>query len=106
MARFWTEEKIQKLKTLWDNGGTGAEIAAVLGTTRNAVLGKVNRIGLSRNDGWPCKITVSGITKDIDGWSTLTGIPARTIRNRISRGWDRALAVTKPVRPIQRKEAA
>ncbi|ANW00670.1 GcrA family cell cycle regulator [Bradyrhizobium icense] len=46
----WTEERIETLKHLWDTGSSAAEIAAELGgLTRNAVLGKIFRLGLSES---------------------------------------------------------
>ena len=50
----WTYERIEKLKQLWDEGLTASRIAAELGeVTRNAVIGKAHRLGLSA--GWPQK---------------------------------------------------
>ncbi|PHQ69786.1 MAG: global cell cycle regulator GcrA-like protein [Sneathiella sp.] len=44
----WTDERIETLKKLWGSGKTAAEIADELGdVTRNAVIGKANRLGLS-----------------------------------------------------------
>ena len=44
----WTYERIEKLKKLWDEGLTASRIAAELGdVTRNAVIGKAHRLGLS-----------------------------------------------------------
>lgn len=45
----WTEERITLLKSLWASGKTAAEIAGQLGgaITRNAVIGKAHRLGLS-----------------------------------------------------------
>lgn len=44
----WTEERIELLKTLWGDGQSASQIAKVLGgVTRNAVIGKVHRLGLS-----------------------------------------------------------
>ena len=44
----WTHERIEKLKQLWDEGLTASRIAAELGeVTRNAVIGKAHRLGLS-----------------------------------------------------------
>ena len=44
----WTHERIERLKTLWEEGHTASRIAAELGeVTRNAVIGKAHRLGLS-----------------------------------------------------------
>ncbi len=44
----WTDEKVELLKKLWSNGLSASQIAAELGgITRNAVIGKVHRLGLS-----------------------------------------------------------
>lgn len=42
----WTEERIEDLKRLVAAGGSAAEIAAALHLSRNAVIGKVARLGL------------------------------------------------------------
>lgn len=48
-ASAWTDDRIDRLKTLWLEGRTAEQIAADLknGITRSAVLGKVYRMGLS-----------------------------------------------------------
>ncbi|MDR3497343.1 MAG: GcrA family cell cycle regulator [Ancalomicrobiaceae bacterium] len=44
----WTEERVEQLKKLWSDGFSASQIAAELGgVTRNAVIGKVHRLGLS-----------------------------------------------------------
>ena len=44
----WTEERISRLKKLWTEGKSASQIAATFGDiTRNAVIGKVHRLGLS-----------------------------------------------------------
>lgn len=44
----WTDERIELLKKLWAEGLSASQIAAELtGVTRNAVIGKVHRLGLS-----------------------------------------------------------
>jgi GcrA cell cycle regulator len=44
----WTDERIETLKKLWADGHSASQIAAELGgITRNAVIGKVHRLGLS-----------------------------------------------------------
>jgi GcrA cell cycle regulator len=44
----WTDERVETLKKLWAEGHSASQIAAELGgITRNAVIGKVHRLGLS-----------------------------------------------------------
>jgi GcrA cell cycle regulator len=44
----WTEERVGTLKKLWLDGLSASQIAKQLGgVTRNAVIGKVHRLGLS-----------------------------------------------------------
>ena len=44
----WTIERVARLKTLIDAGLSCAQIAYEIGVSRNAVIGKVNRLRLSR----------------------------------------------------------
>jgi GcrA cell cycle regulator len=44
----WTSERIELLKKLFDAGLSCSQIAGEIGTTRNAVIGKMHRLGLSR----------------------------------------------------------
>ena len=45
---MWTDERVELLKKLWTEGLSASQIAAELGgITRNAVIGKVHRLGLS-----------------------------------------------------------
>ena len=44
----WTDERVELLKKLWIDGLSASQIATELGNvTRNAVIGKVHRLGLS-----------------------------------------------------------
>jgi GcrA cell cycle regulator len=44
----WSSERIEQLRTLWRDGLSASQIAAVLGgITRNAVIGKAHRLGLT-----------------------------------------------------------
>ena len=44
----WTDERVELLKKLWSDGLSASQIAAEIGgVTRNAVIGKVHRLGLS-----------------------------------------------------------
>ena len=43
----WTDERIDRLKTMWEKGLTASQIAEDLGgVSRNAVIGKAHRLGL------------------------------------------------------------
>lgn len=44
----WTDERVETLKRMWAEGQSASQIAKELGgVTRNAVIGKVHRLGLS-----------------------------------------------------------
>ena len=48
----WTDERVEKLKKMWSEGQSASQIAKELGgVTRNAVIGKVHRLGLSNRNG-------------------------------------------------------
>ncbi len=45
----WTQEQVSTLKDLWNKGHSAGDIAQrINGFSRNAVIGKVHRLGLSR----------------------------------------------------------
>lgn len=48
----WTDERVETLKKMWGEGQSASQIAKELGgVTRNAVIGKVHRLGLSNRSG-------------------------------------------------------
>ncbi len=48
----WTDERVELLKKMWTEGQSASQIAKELGgVTRNAVIGKVHRLGLSNRVG-------------------------------------------------------
>ena len=48
----WTDERVETLKKMWGEGQSASQIAKELGSvTRNAVIGKVHRLGLSNRVG-------------------------------------------------------
>ena len=42
----WTEERLEKLKELWNKGLSISQIGEELDVSRNAIAGKVYRLGL------------------------------------------------------------
>ena len=50
----WTDDRVETLKKMWGEGQSASQIAKELGgVTRNAVIGKVHRLGLSNRTGSP-----------------------------------------------------
>ena len=48
----WSDDRVEQLKTLWTEGLSASQIARALGgVTRNAVIGKVHRLGLAGRAG-------------------------------------------------------
>ncbi|MDF1670368.1 MAG: GcrA family cell cycle regulator [Roseovarius sp.] len=48
----WSDERVELLKKMWGEGQSASQIAKELGgVTRNAVIGKVHRLGLSNRSG-------------------------------------------------------
>jgi GcrA cell cycle regulator len=55
----WTDERVELLRKLWLDGLSASQIASELsnGITRNAVIGKVHRLGLSGRAKAPAQAT-------------------------------------------------
>ncbi len=50
----WTDDRVETLKKMWGDGASASQIAKELGgVTRNAVIGKVHRLGLSNRNADP-----------------------------------------------------
>ncbi|MBR0879499.1 MULTISPECIES: GcrA family cell cycle regulator [Bradyrhizobium] len=48
MPLTWTDDRVEQLKKLWEAGLSASQMAAEIGNvTRNAVIGKIHRLGLS-----------------------------------------------------------
>ena len=58
----WSDERVAVLRKMWLEGNSASEIAKELGNiTRNAVIGKVHRLGLSNRD---TNISKAGVTAE------------------------------------------
>jgi len=49
--RGWTDERLDRLRLMWQDGKTAAAIAAELGVSRSGVLGKIFRLRLGAKAG-------------------------------------------------------
>lgn len=47
---YWNDNTVARAKALWTDGKSATEIAAELGTTRNTIIGKMNRMGLYKKE--------------------------------------------------------
>lgn len=84
----WTDERMEVLKRMWTEGFSGAQIAKKLGgITRNAVIGKIHRLGLAARakPSAPAKVGVR--------------VRAKVARRPRSSDTGRAVATTK-LRPL------
>jgi GcrA cell cycle regulator len=69
----WTDERVETLKRMWGEGQSASQIAKELGgVTRNAVIGKVHRLGLSNRAG--------GKDDEDEGTPAQVAAPAATVR--------------------------
>lgn len=60
----WTDERVELLKKMWGEGQSASQIAKELGgVTRNAVIGKVHRLGLSNRAGAGASAKAGGAAK-------------------------------------------
>ncbi len=69
----WTDERVKKLTLLWKSGNSASKIAVELGegVSRNAVIGKIHRLGLSeRGSGLGTKGTKKSSKHQSDNVST------------------------------------
>jgi GcrA cell cycle regulator len=74
-AELWTEDTIETLRRLALEGRSASAIAAALGTpSRNAVIGKANRIGIKLSGG-ACQYSAPGARRADVGQSRRAAMP-------------------------------
>ena len=80
----WNDERVAILKKMWLEGNSASEIAKELGNiTRNAVIGKVHRLGLSNRD---TNISKSGTSSTKAIKSVKRGRPPKVNKEQKKRG--------------------
>jgi GcrA cell cycle regulator len=83
MSRFWTAEKVERLRAEWMAGTAVNAIAALLGGSRNAVIGKAHRLELPMHPGslfHPDKARTPGAQKKL---AQRKPAPKRVRRRRV-----------------------
>ncbi len=75
MSEEWTSERVSALVALWEEGLPTSEIGRRLGVTKNAVVGKVHRLGLPKRQSpireKPKEVTIikmEGLTAGMCSW--------------------------------------
>jgi GcrA cell cycle regulator len=72
----WTDERIEQLRKLWENGMTASQIAEELGgVSRNAVIGKAHRLGLQSRPS-PVKSVEGAVASPIENERPAPAEPA------------------------------
>ncbi len=90
----WTDERVEMLKKMWNEGQSASQIAKELGgVTRNAVIGKVHRLGLSNRTGGVSAAKPAGDKAAKGKTSAKTGAKSATAADE---------APTRPVVPARR----
>ena len=79
----WDEKDVALLKKLWAAGRSAAQIARRLGCSRNAVCGRLTRLGLKRRHKPPtAKPEIRPVPKQRPAWVTAC---ARPVAKKVSR---------------------
>lgn len=86
----WTEERLETLKILWNEGLSISQIGQKLGVTRNAVAGKAHRIGLPKRQS-PISVSGTPARKKVKKVEELSELPLRLALRKIS--WSRSKCV-------------
>ncbi|MCO4847300.1 MAG: GcrA cell cycle regulator [Yoonia sp.] len=74
----WTDERVETLKKMWGEGQSASQIAKELGgVTRNAVIGKVHRLGLSNRAGSGGSAAAKAAPKEKPAAKVATKAPAK-----------------------------
>jgi len=71
MTFVWTDEAVERLKTLHSQGLSGAELAARLGSglTRSAIFGKLHRLGLTGRRSPATQVQASRLVSRASGFA-------------------------------------
>ena len=106
-AASWTEDRVGALKKLWLEGQSASQIAKTLGggVTRNAVIGKVHRLGLSGRaaPSQPARTTFRAATRPRPA-APAAPVQAPSAPRRIEAVAPRPVMVAQPVAPAPAPE--
>ena len=76
----WTDERVELLRKLWSEGLSASQVAAELGAgiTRNAVIGKIHRLGLAERakSAVSTRPRVAKVTRQVSQTRNAVAVPA------------------------------
>lgn len=96
MATGWDSNMLKKLKALVGKGLSTAEMGKKLGMSKNAVVGKLNRLG------WNAKATDAAPKKSTKAESAKTTTAKKTSEKQIAK---KTVKKAAPVKPVAKKVA-
>lgn len=98
--KMWTDEETQLLRVMWSKGLSASKIGAEIGFTRNAVIGRLNRLKASG------ELFDHGVVKPAPKAARPIGEPsAKNIRRRELREARRAGIAPPPVQRVEKPKA-
>lgn len=102
MTNTWTEDRVATLTKLWADGLSASQIAAELGgVTRNAVIGKVHRLGLSGR----AKPAGSSVKRVKRAKSSYNAKPRASTRNGLSVRDSSATSIRTVIEDLEKPES-
>ena len=108
MTAGWTDDRVGALKKLWLEGQSASQIAKALGggVTRNAVIGKVHRLGLSGRaaPSQPARTTFPRAATRPRPAAPAAPVQAPSAPRRIEAAAPRPVMVAQPVAPAPAPE--
>ncbi|EAQ12910.1 MULTISPECIES: GcrA family cell cycle regulator [Maritimibacter] len=102
----WTDERVETLKKMWSEGQSASQIAKELGgVTRNAVIGKVHRLGLSNRAGGSPATTAKAPAKEKPAAKPAAKKPAtaKAAEPKAEPAAAEAAPAAKPVTPARKQ---
>ncbi len=91
----WTDERIDRLMTMWEGGATASQIAEELGgVSRNAVIGKAHRLGLKAR---PSPVKLSEKPAERDDVVALPAVGPKRLKPAVE---TEVAALAEPIAPI------
>ena len=102
----WTDERVETLKRMWADGQSASQIAKELGgVTRNAVIGKVHRLGLSNRGGPEIEEEVAPVVAEPAPQTAPQAAP-QTVPRPVPEPVSAKPVAAEPVRPVPAPQPA